>query len=383
MKTRWIIRGIVVAVVAGLIFTASYQPTLRIEQNQAHAAGTATPTATLTPTALNTPNCQFGMGGECMMAAPPTLPNSIKVCPPGDPNGHFPMACVWATAVPSGGAPIFAHTLTGTTPTAAVNSSTVPAIDIQNELLAANVTSLTLPASSAVADGEEIVWIVKQSASGGPYTIPNSYANNAAAAPLTAGSGTTLAPRDGVYCGLLGTTQSSTTPSELVMKVRYIAALTEWLLEDCSGGPVATSYFSGSSASIAANTTAYIAEGQTSGVAAFSSESAAYSMYPFPMQSCTLSNLSCTISTPPNGTNEPTCCVREQGDTATNPSSQNICCTMTGTNTNCQNTLPGAFPGLGQGPEQGLLFDIQVQNPASANATGIVHAGFMIQCPAT
>lgn len=125
---------------------------------------------------------------------------------------------------------IYAHTLIGASPTAAVNSAALPAVDVENQLLATNVTSMTLPAASAVADGEIIHWFVQQSASGGPYTLPSGTIG-----PLTAGLGTIVAAATGVTCPTIGTTQSASVPSELHIDLVYRAALTEWVVEACQG----------------------------------------------------------------------------------------------------------------------------------------------------
>ncbi len=145
-------------------------------------------------------------------------------------SGGATISAAGVVALANSGSSIFTHTLTTTTPTAVVNSSTVPFIDVENQLLAASVTSMTLPAAAAVADGQIIHWFVQQSASGGPFTLAAGTVG-----PLTAGSGTIVVAATGVVCPTIGSTQSSTVPSELHMDLVYRASLTEWVLETCAG----------------------------------------------------------------------------------------------------------------------------------------------------
>ena len=146
--------------------------------------------------------------------------------------------------------PVTTHTLTGATPTAAVASSKYASVDVENQLLAANVTSMTLPGSTAVADGEIIYWSVKQSASGGPWTLAAGTVG-----PLTAGSGTTIAAADGVSCPKLGTTQSGSAPSELDIMLIYHAAISQWEMRSCNTilGQAPTVSSCGSGAAIGTN----------------------------------------------------------------------------------------------------------------------------------
>ncbi len=104
--------------------------------------------------------------------------------------------------------------------------------------MSANVTSITLPASTAVADGERLYIDIAQPATGGPYTLPTGTAGS----PLTAGTGTTLVNSVPGGCPTIGTTVSSTAPSELFIALAYRAALTEYEILGCqTASPAATS----------------------------------------------------------------------------------------------------------------------------------------------
>ena len=83
---------------------------------------------------------------------------------------------------------IFTHTLTGAAPVFAVQYSIVPAIDVENEMLSVNVTSVTTPAITQMADGEIIQAKFCQPSGGHAYTLPAS---------LTAGTGTTVVQTSG------------------------------------------------------------------------------------------------------------------------------------------------------------------------------------------
>jgi fibronectin-binding autotransporter adhesin len=133
------------------------------------------------------------------------------------------------TAVAASVGNFFTHTLTGATPVAVSNSSTVASFDQNNLLMSANVTSFTLPASTAVTDGETIRVVIQQPASGGPYTLPTG----TALSPFTAGSGTTLVNSVPGGCPTIGTTQSSTVPSELIVNIQYQLPLTQWTILGC------------------------------------------------------------------------------------------------------------------------------------------------------
>lgn len=128
----------------------------------------------------------------------------------------------------AGSQPTNVHTLTGATPVAVVASATVPLIDVENLLLSINVTSYTLPAAAAVADGE-ILHVFIQQSTGSVFTIPV-----ATVGPFTAGAGASVVGATGVSCPVTLPTNSATVPSELHAVVIYRAPLTEWVVESCS-----------------------------------------------------------------------------------------------------------------------------------------------------
>lgn len=132
----------------------------------------------------------------------------------------------------SGGTSIYIHTMTGVTPTATVTSNTVPATDYFYQTLAANSTSITLPSSANVSDGQVFRFVLSQTASGGPFTLPTGTASS----PLTAGSGTTLINTIPGGCPSLGTTVSGTAPSQLFIDVRYQGTFTEYQVFGCTTG---------------------------------------------------------------------------------------------------------------------------------------------------
>ena len=125
---------------------------------------------------------------------------------------------------------IFLHTLTGATPVIAVSSATLPTFDTEYLAMSVNVTSLTLPASSAVADGEFITVTISQPSSGGPYTLPVGTAGS----PLTPGTGTRLVNTVPGGCPSISTSISSTNPSQLIISLAYQASLTEYQVLSCS-----------------------------------------------------------------------------------------------------------------------------------------------------
>jgi hypothetical protein len=130
--------------------------------------------------------------------------------------------------VPAAAAPsITVHTLTGATPTAAVTSATNPTTDVNNLLLSVNVTSFTLPASTAVADGE-ILRVNIQQGTSAAYTLPAATASS----PFTAGAGTTLINAVPGGCPTIGTVTGS-TPSQLFAVIVYHAATTQYQILGC------------------------------------------------------------------------------------------------------------------------------------------------------
>jgi hypothetical protein len=145
-----------------------------------------------------------------------------------DPAGAATAAAQAAAALLT---PIFNHTLAGASPTLVVNSATVPAIDNNTLVLTANVTSLPLPASTVVANGERINLMIMQAATGGPYTVAGGTVGSGS--PLTAGAGTTIINVVPGGCPAIGTVVSSSAPSELLIQVQYVAALSQYQILSC------------------------------------------------------------------------------------------------------------------------------------------------------
>lgn len=125
--------------------------------------------------------------------------------------------------------PIVPHTVTGATPTTVVSSATAATVDAQNLVLSANVTTLALPAAASVTDHQILHYDIRQSASGGPFTLPAGTVG-----PLTAGSGTIVTDGTGGGNCTIGSTQSATVPSEQHIQVVYYGPLTEWIVLACT-----------------------------------------------------------------------------------------------------------------------------------------------------
>jgi len=123
-----------------------------------------------------------------------------------------------------GSNPILTHTLSGAAPTAVVNSATTPAFDIENFPLTVNVTSITLPASTAIADAEEIWFAIVQGS--GSYTLPAGGGGTA----LSAGTGTTILNVSiAGSCPTIGTAAGN----ELIYHLQYKASNTEYRVLQC------------------------------------------------------------------------------------------------------------------------------------------------------
>jgi hypothetical protein len=131
--------------------------------------------------------------------------------------------------------PVYVHTITGAAPTVALNSAVIASQDTDYLTLSASTTSLTLPASTAVADGETLTVNVQQPTSGSAFTL----AAGTASSPLTAGSGTTLINTVPGGCPNIGTVVSS-APSQLIMSLTYKASLTQWQILGCQTFPSQT-----------------------------------------------------------------------------------------------------------------------------------------------
>jgi hypothetical protein len=136
-----------------------------------------------------------------------------------------------------GGAPIFTHTLSGATPTAVVNSTTVAALDTNYLPMTANVTAISLPASTGIADGEVLTFNISQPSSGSTtYTLSAGTAGS----PFTAGSGTTLVNTIPGGCPNIGTIAGA-SPSQLIASVVYKASLSQYQVLGCQTYPAQTS----------------------------------------------------------------------------------------------------------------------------------------------
>ena len=126
-------------------------------------------------------------------------------------------------------APIFTHTLTGSTPTVVVNSATKAALDTEYLTLSANVTAFNLLPSTGIADGEIFTVYIQQPASGSAYTIASGTANSVFTPP----TGTTLVNTIPGGCPSIGTVVSSTAPSQLIYSIAYKASLTQYQILGC------------------------------------------------------------------------------------------------------------------------------------------------------
>lgn len=144
--------------------------------------------------------------------------------------------------------PIIVHSLTGASPTAVVNSITVPAFDTENFTLSTNTTAINLPASSAIADGEVLTFAIAQPASGGPFTV----AAGDASSPLTHGTGTTVQNMVPGGCPNIGSTVGS-APSQLLLSVGYKASVTQYQVLGCQTLPAQTAVVEGTITGAVAN----------------------------------------------------------------------------------------------------------------------------------
>lgn len=127
---------------------------------------------------------------------------------------------------------VVVHNLSGTTPTLTV--SPIAAIDINQQTLSANITSITTPANSGMDDGDIILLKLQQAASGGPYTIPTS---GVAGSPLTAGSGVTIQSSR-----LACPTVPSAASGAVWYQLHWNANTNVLMINDCgTGTPICTS----------------------------------------------------------------------------------------------------------------------------------------------
>jgi hypothetical protein len=87
--------------------------------------------------------------------------------------------------IPCAAGGIITHILSGTTPVFMVNSTNVPAIDVQNETIPANLSAITTPC--AMADGEILQARFTQPPGGNHYTIPGSFTACTGTVVMTSG----------------------------------------------------------------------------------------------------------------------------------------------------------------------------------------------------
>src|SRR5262249_541503 len=126
----------------------------------------------------------------------------------------------------------------------------------------------------------------------------------------------------------------------------------------------ATSFCMGTSATIAANTTDYVACGENAGITVISTEASAQTLIP---AACTVSNLSGKLTSAANA-NTPVITAGKNGiGTA-------LTCTVSNTATTCTDATHSFTSAAGD------LLSTKVANPASANSTGVAYIGFQINC---
>jgi hypothetical protein len=116
---------------------------------------------------------------------------------------------------------IYTHTISGATPTFLVEFTTTPSVDIENDPLTTNVTSIITPGSTAMADGEIIQAKFVQPSGGHNYTLPGSF---------TAGAGTTVVLTPG--CPALPSMPTGANHS-LLFDMIYNASITEMDVVSC------------------------------------------------------------------------------------------------------------------------------------------------------
>ncbi len=135
----------------------------------------------------------------------------------------------------------------------------------------------------------------------------------------------------------------------------------------------ATSFCMGTTASIAATTTDFIACGDDAAVALLTTEANAQQMIP---TACAVSNLQVTLTTAANA-NKPVITVDKNAVGTT------LTCTVNDalgedTTTHCADTTH-TFTTTGAAGAKDLL-SIKVANPAGANATGVMQVAFNLNC---
>ncbi len=177
---------------------------------------------------------------------------------------------------------------------------------------------------------------------------------------------------------LTGLSASAVTSGTLATaRIATIASGLTGVLPLANGGTNqatgATSFCMGTSATIAAATTDFIACGDDAAVALLTTEANAQQMIP---TACTASNLQVTLTTAAN-TNKPVITVDKNAVGTT------LTCTVNDgvgadTTTHCEDTTH-TFTTTGTAGAKDLL-SIKVANPASANATGVMQVSFNLNC---
>lgn len=125
--------------------------------------------------------------------------------------------------------PIYTHILTGAAPTIQLNSAVIPSQDTNYLPMTANVTSIGLPSSLSIADGQEITLYISQPFSGSAFTV----AAGTAGSPLTPGAGTSLVNTVPGGCPTIGTNTSPSAPSQLIITLSYRAAIDQYAILGC------------------------------------------------------------------------------------------------------------------------------------------------------
>lgn len=206
------------------------------------AGGTGAPTATFSivpaangGTGIST-SASTGLpmvaAGVWTVSATQALPNGTTATTQASTDATTKIATdAFVKATESG---IFTHTLTGATPVAVNTSTTVASVDVQYLTLSANVTSFTLPTAAATADGQQLRFQISQGTAAA-FTLPTGTAGS----PFTAGTGSTLVNTVPGGCPTIGTTFSTTAPSQLFAVLQYSTTLTQWTIVGCQLGNTA------------------------------------------------------------------------------------------------------------------------------------------------
>ncbi len=236
--------GTVTLPASGIPFMTSTTTGTAATSPQLVTALNATPSTTLAAALIPTLNQNTtGIAALATLAnnltGTPTLPNGTAATTQGSTDNTTKLATTafvqTAVAAVGGSSPIFTHTLSGATPTAVVNSATIPAFDTENVTLSTNVTSMPLPAVGVIADGEVMTFLIAQPSAGSAFTIAAGQANS----PLTAGSGTTVQNTVPGGCPNIGTS-TGTNPSQLLLSVGYKASVAQYQILGCQSLPAQT-----------------------------------------------------------------------------------------------------------------------------------------------